>query len=217
MKLTIQELYDILYDNLGPQGWWPADNPYEIIVGAILVQNTNWRNVERSLDNLRERTQFDPDKILALEVESLQTYIQPSGFFKNKSKAIISIFQWLKEHHYDFKSIDEMYVDELRNILLALPGIGPETADVLLVYVFDKVVFITDSYTRRLFKLLGHPKSESYHGLQDAVTLPESFTPIHAQEFHGLLDEFGKRYLSPKGVKSATFLDQYFVRDLDIN
>lgn len=215
MKLTIQELYDKLYDNLGPQGWWPADNPFEIIVGAILVQNTNWRNVERSLHNLREKTQFDPDKILALNMETLQSCIQPSGFYKNKSRAVHSIFQWLKEHDYDFKAIDAMYVERLRSELLALPGIGPETADVLLVYVFDKVVFIPDTYTRRLFKLLGHAGSDSYKALQEAVKLPADFTPEHAQEFHGLLDEFGKLYLSPKGVKSETFLDAYFVEHVE--
>lgn len=209
MEISIQELYDILFENLGPQGWWPADNPYEIIVGAILVQNTNWRNVERSLDNLRDATQFDPDKILSLDMETLQQCIQPSGFYKNKSKAVHHIFRWLKEHDYDFDNIDKMYVDTLRHELLALPGIGPETADVLLVYVFDKVVFIADTYTRRLFKLLG-VDSKNYKELQDAIQLPESFTPAHAQEFHGLLDEFGKRYLSPKGVKGETFLDAYF-------
>lgn len=210
MKLTIQELYDILFENLGPQGWWPADNPYEIIVGAILVQNTNWRNVERSLDNLREATNFDPNRILALDMEALQTCIQPSGFYKNKSKAVRGIFEWLKKHDYDFQAIDAMYVDKLRNELLVLPGIGPETADVLLVYVFQKVVFIPDTYTRRLFMLLGAKGTESYKALQEAVQLPENFTPAHAQEFHGLLDEFGKRYLSPKGVKGETFLDAYF-------
>lgn len=91
MKLTIQKLYDELYDNLGPQGWWPADDKIEVIIGAILVQNTNWRNVELSLAQLREATQFDSEQILNLSEEALQTLIRPSGFYKNKGRAIISV------------------------------------------------------------------------------------------------------------------------------
>nr|WP_243717959.1 deoxyribonuclease I [Macrococcus canis] len=210
MKLTIQKLYDELYDNLGPQGWWPADDKIEIIIGAILVQNTNWRNVELSLAQLREATQFDPEQILNLSEEALQTLIRPSGFYKNKGRAITSVLNWLQQHEYDFKAIDKLYTTELCNELLKLRGIGFETADVLLVYVFERVVFIADTYTRRLFTALGVP-SKDYMDLYNKVTLPEDFTALHAQEFHGLLDEFGKRYMTSKGVKGQTFLDEYFV------
>lgn len=210
MKLTVQELYDCLYDNLGPQGWWPAEDNFEIIIGAILVQNTNWRNVEHSLSNLRNATQFDPERILNLHLSELQSLIRPSGFYTNKSAAIIAVLTWLKSHEYDFRAIDKLYTTELRNELLKLHGIGFETADVLLVYVFERVVFIADTYTRRLFNALG-VQSKSYMDLYNKVTLPDTFTPLHAQEFHGLLDEFGKRYLTAKGVKGATFLDDYFL------
>lgn len=210
MKLTIQKLYDELYDNLGPQGWWPAEDKIEIIIGAILVQNTNWRNVELSLAQLREATQFDPEQILNLSEAALQTLIRPSGFYKNKGRAIISVLKWLQQHQYDFKAIDKMYTTELRNELLKIRGIGFETADVLLVYVFERVVFIADTYTRRLFTALGVPNKD-YMDLYNKVTLPEDFTALHAQEFHGLLDEFGKRYMTSKGVKGQTFLDEYFV------
>lgn len=210
MKLTIQKLYDELYDNLGPQGWWPAEDKIEIIIGAILVQNTNWRNVELSLAQLREATQFDPEQILNLSEAALQTLIRPSGFYKNKGRAIISVLKWLQQHEYDFKAIDKMYTTELRNELLKIRGIGFETADVLLVYVFERVVFIADTYTRRLFTALGVPNKD-YMDLYNKVTLPEDFTALHAQEFHGLLDEFGKRYMTSKGVKGQTFLDEYFV------
>lgn len=211
MKLTIEELYNHLYNHLGPQGWWPAEDKIEIIIGAILVQNTNWRNVERSLSNIRIATQFNPEELLKLSEAELQELIRPSGFYKNKARAINAVITWLQEHHYDFKAIDRLYTTELRNELLKLRGIGFETADVLLVYVFDRVVFIADTYTRRLFTALG-VQSKDYRDLYSKVKLPEHFTTVHAQEFHGLLDEFGKRYTTTKGIKEKTFLDDYFVK-----
>lgn len=154
MKLTIQKLYDELYDNLGPQGWWPADDKIEIIIGAILVQNTNWRNVELSLAQLREATQFDPEQILNLSEAALQTLIRPSGFYKNKGRAIISVLEWLQQHEYDFKAIDKLYTTELRNELLKLRGIGFETADVCssmcLNVSYLLQIHIRDVYLQRL-------------------------------------------------------------------
>lgn len=136
---------------MGPQGWWPADSKFEIILGAILVQNTNWKNVEKSLANIKSVTDFAPEEVSKLDKEHLISLIRPSGFYKNKSKAIMDVFQWLQEYNFDLEKIKKVYQGKLRQRLLSLHGIGEETADVLLLYVFAEKVFVADKYTQKLF------------------------------------------------------------------
>lgn len=204
--LSLYSLYEELLFNLGPQGWWPAESKAEIIVGAILVQNTKWTNVEKSLHRLRERTFFEATKIASLSEQELIELIRPSGFYQNKSKAILAVFHWLEDYGFDFKQITSKYKEDLRQQLLSLPGIGEETADVLLLYVFDKKIFIADKYTRQLFSLLGIKKITNYHSLKKRVPKPAAFSLSEAQEFHGLLDEFGKLYVKDKIHFDASFL-----------
>ncbi|GAA3018494.1 endonuclease III domain-containing protein [Tetragenococcus solitarius] len=208
-RLTLYQLYTKMLSAMGPQGWWPADSKFEIILGAILVQNTNWKNVEKSLINIKEQTAFIPEKISKLERENLMEFIRPSGFYKNKSKAILAMFQWLAYYHFDLEKIKTTYGEKLRQQLLSLPGIGEETADVLLLYVFDKKVFVADKYTQKLFRLLGVEGVKNYSSLKKFVFHMEDFTLEQAQEFHGLLDEFGKRYVKNKTSFMTSFLAGY--------
>ncbi|MFD1317805.1 endonuclease III domain-containing protein [Loigolactobacillus zhaoyuanensis] len=205
MQLTIKQLYQTMYTEMGPQGWWPADSKWEIILGAILVQNTNWRNVVPALANLKASTNFEPAKLHALSATELEPLIRSSGFYHNKSKAISAVFTWLATYDYDLTAIKQACGDQLRPKLLTLRGIGAETADVFLVYIFDVPTFIADSYTRRLFTHLGVPSS-NYQQLYRQVQLPPDFTPAQAQEFHGLLDEFGKLYLQTPAGWPQSFL-----------
>lgn len=209
MQLTLSELYHVMYQEMGPQGWWPAKNKFEIIVGAILVQNTNWTNVDHSLDNLRRLTDFQPENLAALDNETLREAIHPSGFYKNKSRSLQEIFQWLKKYNYDFEKIRHHYGKSLRNRLLRLFGIGNETADALLLYVFDIPTFIADSYTRRIFQLLGAGSFKNYQTLYQKVQLPCEFSLADAQEFHGLLDNFGKVYSKSPELFAESFLANY--------
>ena len=133
--LSIEKLYQILYQNMGPQYWWPADTPIEMMLGAILVQNTNWNNADIALSRLKEETSFNAQTILKMPLESLQQVIRSSGFYKNKAKAIQALLLWLNEHHFDYSSIAKLYGGNLRKELLTIRGIGEETADVLIVYI----------------------------------------------------------------------------------
>lgn len=210
MTLDTESLYRILYKHMGPQGWWPADSKIEIILGAILVQNTNWRNAAYAIDSLKQATLLDPHHILNLELEDLQTLIKSSGFYKNKSKTILALLSWLHQYDFDYKAIADKYHTNLRDQLLHIKGVGSETADVLIVYVFEGIEYIPDSYTRRIYRLLGYEHTEQYDKLKRNVSLPETFTNQDANEFHALLDNFGKNYFNGNASHQYTFLDEYF-------
>lgn len=207
LQLTLKQLFDKMLTLMGPQGWWPADSKWEIILGAILVQNTNWNNVVRSLHNLKQLTQFSPQHIATLPFPVLQDAITPSGFYKNKSRAIAEMYAWLKQYDFDLHKINNTYNDQLRVQLLQMFGIGDETADVLLLYVFDRVEFIADKYAQKLFNQLGIQQCSDYKKLKAAVDLKTDFTLEQAQEFHGLIDEFGKLYLGNKDKWATSFLN----------
>ncbi|RIL75985.1 endonuclease III domain-containing protein [Staphylococcus cohnii] len=208
--LDTQSLYKILFSHMGSQHWWPAESKIEVILGAILVQNTNWRNAAYALEQLKVKTEFDPEQILNLKLESLQTIIKSSGFYKNKARTILNILAWLECFDFDYQAVRSYYQHQLRNALLEVKGIGSETADVLLVYIFEEVAFIPDSYTRRIYKKLGYANTESYEKLKQHIQLPETFTNKDANEFHALLDNFGKNYFNGKNEKKYTLLDTYF-------
>ncbi|MFH4910358.1 endonuclease III domain-containing protein [Staphylococcus cohnii] len=208
--LDTQSLYKILFSHMGSQHWWPAESKIEVILGAILVQNTNWRNAAYALEQLKVKTEFDPEQILNLKLESLQTIIKSSGFYKNKARTILNILAWLECFDFDYQAVRSYYQHQLRNALLEVKGIGSETSDVLLVYIFEEVAFIPDSYTRRIYKKLGYANTESYEKLKQHIQLPETFTNTDANEFHALLDNFGKNYFNGKNEKKYTFLDTYF-------
>lgn len=208
--LGTDELYKLLYRHMGPQNWWPADNDIEMMLGAILVQNTRWRNAEIALNQIKEHTHFNPNHILELPIETLQSLIRPSGFYKSKSLTIKILLTWLARHHFNYQEINERYKAELRKELLTLKGIGSETADVLLVYIFERIEFIPDSYTRKIYNKLGYENTKSYDQLKKVITLPNHFTNQDANEFHALLDVFGKHYFRDKDIKNYDFLEPYF-------
>lgn len=211
--LTTEELYETLLEHMGPQHWWPAESPEEMMLGAILVQNTNWKNADMALLRLKEETHFDPQKILNLPLEELQDIIRSSGFYKNKGKAIHALFHWLNDYQFDYNYITQVHGNSLRESLLKIRGVGSETADVLLVYIFGGIEFIPDSYTRRLYRKLGYANTESYDKFKRHMTLPNHFTNQDANEFHALLDNFGKNYFNGKGKQRYTFLDKYFLEN----
>lgn len=191
-EVNLLALYHILLKEMGPQGWWPAQSKPEILIGAILVQNTSWQNVTKSLEKIHKRTQFDPRKIESLGSEELQKLIRPSGFYIAKSKSVRAAFAFFKNYDWNYKLMLEAYGENLRGKLLELPGIGPETADVLLVYLFDETIFIADKYARSLYYYLTGIEFKNYHHMSSKVKLGAGFDPTSAKEFHGLIDEFGK-------------------------
>ncbi|WP_125565274.1 endonuclease III domain-containing protein [Companilactobacillus insicii] len=189
-EITIRQLFELLNNQLGRQDWWPAHSTEEMLVGMVLIQNTNWKNVDRSLANLQDATGFDLDKLLALPLEQLRDLIQPSGFYKNKSIYVRSLLTAYREDFDDWKRFSTPI---LRKRLLNLKGIGNETADVLILYYFHRSTFVADNYCMRLFQNL-HAFNEkpTYMQLKNSVQADFDFTPDEASEFHALIDEFGK-------------------------
>lgn len=206
MKLTIRELYDKMLQNMGSSGWWPAGSKAEIIVGAVMIQNTNWQNADKAVANFRQLTNFNPDRILQLSTEELQAIVRPAGFYKNKSRAVKAIFSWLSKYNYDYSRIYQSFGASLRKELLKLHGVGDETADVLLTYIFELPTFISDKYARILFTQLGVSGLTDYQSLAKRVKLPKNFTSDEAQDFHGLIDKFGKVYFHPLTKFQESFL-----------
>ncbi len=147
---TFYSIYTRLLRRYGPQSWWPADSKFEVMVGAILTQNTSWLNVEKALDNLKKNDCLSCDAILKLKPNKLAVLIKSSGYFNVKAQRLQNYCEWFSRQ----KNPDTRATDELRTDLLSINGVGPETADDILLYAFHRPVFVIDAYTRRLFSRL---------------------------------------------------------------
>ena len=152
--MTLSEVYQRLFRHYGPQHWWPADSPFEVMVGAILTQNTAWPNVERAIDALKARHCLSAEAILAAPVASLAQWIRPSGYFNVKARRLRDFCHWYRDAG-ELPALSRRDTDALRDALLSVKGIGPETADDMLLYAFQRPVFVVDAYTRRIFSRLG--------------------------------------------------------------
>ena len=150
------EVFDALYSAHGPQGWWPGDTPFEVIVGAVLTQSTAWHNVALAIQNLKTEGLLDPDALLEADPEAVKALIAPAGFFNVKYERLMSVLQYLQKHGVDNDRFRDLPVADLRKELLTVHGVGPETADSILLYAFDRPIFVVDAYTRRLFSRLGY-------------------------------------------------------------
>ena len=149
-------IYDTLYRTYGPQDWWPADTPFEVMLGAILTQNTSWTNVEKAITQLKETCELTPEGILSLTPDRLEEAIRSSGYFRQKSARLRSFCQFLMDRYGgDLSGMGGYDTGELREELLSLNGIGPETADSILLYALQRPVFVVDAYTVRIFSRLG--------------------------------------------------------------
>ncbi|MDH5649283.1 MAG: endonuclease III domain-containing protein [Gammaproteobacteria bacterium] len=153
-KPTLQTVFELLFQAYGPQNWWPGDSPFEIMVGAVLTQNTSWTNVEKAIGNLKQARLLTPQKIIASHHKSLATHLKPSGYFNIKTKRLKSFCQWLLNQGGEM-ALARRETEKLRIELLSVHGIGPETADDILLYALDRPVFVIDAYTRRIFQRLG--------------------------------------------------------------
>lgn len=204
MKTTREQLLDIyrlLLDAFGPQHWWPGETPFEIALGAILTQNTSWSNVERAIANLQAAGLLDADRLHALDMEQLETLIRPAGYFRVKAKRLRNFTTWLCDRYEgDMQTLDPIATGRLREELLAISGIGPETADSILLYALNRPVFVVDTYTARVTVRHGllAPEELDYSRLQDLFT--SSLEPDAAlfNEFHALLVRAGKDYCKPR-------------------
>jgi len=197
-KLTLPEVYERLFTAYGEQHWWPADSPFEVMLGAILTQNTSWQNVEKAIANLKQHEILHCESVANSNLSELAEIIRPSGSYKQKAR-YLQHFSWFYLHHGKHAGLIKLPPGILRKQLLALYGIGPETADSILLYALDKPVFVIDAYTKRLFTRLQHVEHQpTYDSMQRYFhqRLPEDL--LLFQEFHALIVEHAKRYCRSK-------------------
>ncbi|HKW89525.1 MAG TPA: hypothetical protein VJN21_12295 [Candidatus Acidoferrales bacterium] len=195
----------VLADSLGPQHWWPGKTPFEVIVGAILTQNTSWTNVERAIANLKRKKLLSPLGIESVPVRSLEKLIRSSGYFRQKAKKLKTFVRFLREE-YD-GSLARMFrrpASELREKLLAVHGIGPETADSILLYAARKDVFVVDAYTKRILSRHGWAAEDvKYEEMRSLIedNLPRDVSLYN--EFHAQLVQVGKNWCRPRGPRCS--------------
>ena len=187
-------IYDKLLNHYGPQHWWPADTPFEVIVGAILTQAVSWSHVEKAINNLKQEAMLDPDSLREVDQDKLASLIKPSGYYNMKAKKIKAFLSFLFDH-YDGDLI-KMFDTELmvlRKELLGIYGIGQETADSILLYAGNYPIFVIDAYTKRLFHRLGYfDKDIKYKELQKKVSNNIITSLKIYQEYHALIVKLGK-------------------------
>jgi len=196
LKKTLPEIYRMLFARFGPQRWWPAPEPFEIIVGAILTQSTAWTNVEKAIANLKAAGKLSPEALRQLPEAELAALIRPSGYYNVKARKLKAFTDWFGEQYGD--SLENLFsgdIDNLRRQLLGVYGIGEETADSIILYAGNKPVFVIDAYTRRIISRLGlSPKTDSYAAHQELFmsNLPPDAALFN--EYHALLVRLGKDF-----------------------
>lgn len=191
-----KDVYQLLLEHYGPQDWWPGDTAIEIIIGAVLTQNTNWSNVTKAIDKLKENGYLTYETLYALPVDDLARCIRPSGYYNVKAKRLHNLFEMIENVYQG--DVGNLLADETlraRENLLGVKGIGPETADSILLYGGDHPLFVVDAYTHRIFSRHGLvPEECDYHQLQEEFMgrLPEDVQLFN--EYHALIVMVGKDF-----------------------
>lgn len=205
------QVYEKLFSHWGSQDWWPGDTPYEIAVGAILTQNTAWSNVERAIGNLKQADLLEPERMSALGKEKLAELIRPAGYFNVKAQRLQNFNSKLMEEFAGkMQSLLKKEKTALRKELLAINGIGPETADSIILYAAGKPVFVVDAYTRRFLERHGWlDGGESY---EEVAKLFTTNLPADAEvfnEYHALIVKLGKEHCRKRPFCDACPLSIY--------
>ena len=201
----LRKIHKALLDHYGPQNWWPGDSEFEICIGAILTQNTSWHNVEKAIGNLKAGNLLKPEALYKLPVYELAQLIIPSGYYNIKADRLRNFLEFLvAQNGGSFKRVFSGGIDEVRKRLLSVRGIGPETADSMILYAGGLPVFVIDAYTMRIFTRLGLCRQNvSYPDLQRLFmnNLKPADTSLF-NEYHALLVRLGKQVCKKKPVCS---------------
>ncbi|MDH5545141.1 MAG: endonuclease III domain-containing protein [Gammaproteobacteria bacterium] len=186
-NLRFQQVYNELFAAYGKQYWWPGETPFEVMVGAILTQNTAWINVEKAIANLKQADQLDPQSIVDSEHDQLALWLQPSGYFNIKAKRLRNYCLWYLDVG-GYASLCNLDDTTLRKGLLSVNGVGPETADDIMLYAFERPWFVVDAYTKRLFSRLGLMEEDiSYQEVQDLFHAHLNAEVALFNEYHALI------------------------------
>ena len=188
-RLCLLQIFDLLRSSYGPQHWWPGDSPFEVIVGAVLTQNTAWHNVAHAIANLQREGLLEPEALLRAEPDTVKALLAPAGYYNIKYDRLMSLLRFLDGYGMDLERLGSLPLETLRTELLEVKGVGPETADSILLYALQHPVFVVDAYTRRLFSRLGYEwmQKASYSEIQEFFM--EALPPDTAlyNEFHALI------------------------------
>jgi endonuclease-3 related protein len=201
----LMRYFTAMSEKLGPMRWWPARTPFEVIVGAILTQNTSWGNVERAIANLRSAQMLTPSAISAARMARLAALVRPSGYFRQKAKKLKAFVRFLqRDYGGSLKRMFETPTEVLREKLLSVHGIGPETADSILLYAGEFAVFVVDAYTHRIFGRHGITNGKADY--ENVRALVEAALPRDSQlfnEFHALVVNTAKNWCRKKEPRCA--------------
>jgi len=196
----IMQIYDLLYEGYGPQHWWPGETRFEVIVGAILTQNTNWANVEKAIANLKAADSLTPQRLCDMPMAQLAELIRPAGYYNIKAGRLKNFLDWLFDNYNgDLMQLEHLNPEQMRRQLLTIKGIGAETSDSIVLYAYDKPVFVVDTYTCRV--LGRHELIESGADYEQVREYFESNLPSDVKlfnEYHALFVRVGKEYCRPK-------------------
>lgn len=201
-KDALLKIYQRLFKEFGPQHWWPGQTKFEVMVGAILTQNTNWGNVEKAIKNLKQQRVLSPQALKDISPSQLASLIKPAGYFNVKTKRLKNFIEFFwREYNGDIHRMRKEPLSVLRPKLLSVNGIGPETADSILLYALDKPIFVIDAYTKRfLYRHNLAPQNADYHSLQKLFmsSLREDVTLFN--EYHALIVHLGKHFCRTKAL-----------------
>ena len=210
-RSTLVLMYKRLFKAFGPQKWWPAQTQFEVIVGAILTQNTNWGNVEKALVNLKSKNCLTVQAFHNISQRKLASLIKPAGYFNVKAKRLKNFILFLyKEYGGHLHKMEKEECSILRRKLLSVNGIGPETADSILLYAFNMPIFVVDAYTKRI--LTRHnivSLDEDYHDIQEKFMRALKCDTQMFNEYHALIVRLGKDYCKPKPLCEQCVLNDF--------
>ncbi len=217
-NFSLVALYERLFSHYGAQFWWPGETPFEVMVGAILTQNTNWNNVEKAIANLKNHDSLSPIILHRMPAEVLAEKIRPAGYFNVKARRLKNFLNWLVDKYQaNMDYLKNMPLATLRKELLSINGIGPETADSILLYALEMPTFVIDVYTWRILYRHGYINVKSSY--DDMKTFCEKQLPCDVKiynEFHALLVNVGKDYCKPRPrCDKCPLNDFYKIPDFD--
>ena len=194
VRQILKDIFKRLITSYGPQYWWPAKEPFEIMVGAILTQSVAWGNAEKAITNLKKAQALSPEALRRLDLSEMARLIYPSGYYNAKALKLGSLARWLGEYCGD--DMGELSADsttEIRQQLLSIHGIGPETADSILLYAVGRPIFVIDAYTRRIFGRIGLAMDDNSYAACQALFMDNLATDVGLfNEYHALLVRLGK-------------------------
>jgi endonuclease III related protein len=190
------EMFHLMFERFGPQHWWPGDGPFEMMVGAILTQNTSWTNVEKAIGNLKRMSLLSTEAMHDISKEKLAEYIRPAGYYNIKAARLKNLVNMLEDNYEgDISRLFDEGTDTQREALLSVKGIGPETADSIILYAANRPVFVIDAYTYRILNRHNLADEQvTYDEMQELFMSNLEQDHELYNEFHALIVKTGKLY-----------------------